>query len=72
MLDFRLTPEQLTLQQKAREFALKEVLPVAWYYDEKDDIPLPVIRKAYDAGIMNMDIPKAYGVRDWVWSRPPS
>jgi acyl-CoA dehydrogenase len=61
MLDFRLTPEQLALQQKAREFALKEVLPVAWYYDEKDDIPLPVIRKAYDAGIMNLDIPKDYG-----------
>jgi acyl-CoA dehydrogenase len=39
MLDFTLTPEQLALQQKARKFALKEVLPVAWYYDEKDDIP---------------------------------
>ena len=61
MLDFTLTAEQLALQQKAREFALKEVLPVAWYYDEKDDIPLPVIRKAYDAGIMNLDIPKVYG-----------
>ena len=61
MLDFTLTPEQIQLQQKAREFAIKEVLPVAWYYDEKDEIPMPVVRKAFDAGIMNVDIPKAYG-----------
>jgi acyl-CoA dehydrogenase len=61
MLDFTLTPEQLALQQKARKFALEEVLPVAWYYDEKDDIPLPVLRKAFDAGIMNIDVPKDYG-----------
>ncbi|MGA6926540.1 MAG: acyl-CoA dehydrogenase family protein, partial [Desulfosarcina sp.] len=61
MLDFTLTPEQLSLQQKAREFALKEILPVAWYYDEKDETPLAVIRKAFDAGIMNAVIPQAYG-----------
>ena len=61
MLDFTLTPEQLALKEKARNFALKEILPVAWYYDEKDDIPLPVLQKAYDIGIMNSDIPQAYG-----------
>jgi acyl-CoA dehydrogenase len=61
MLDFTLTPQQLQLQEKARRFALEEVLPVAWYYDEKDQTPLPVIRKAFEAGIMNTDIPKTYG-----------
>lgn len=61
MLDFTLTPEQIKLQQKARKFALDEVLPVAWYYDRKDEIPMPVLKKAFDAGIMNNDIPKAYG-----------
>ena len=61
MLDFTLTPEQLALKEKARNFALKEILPVAWCYDEKDDIPLPVLQKAYDIGIMNSDIPQAYG-----------
>ena len=29
MLDFALTPGQIALQQKASEFALKEVLPMA-------------------------------------------
>ena len=61
MLEFTLSPEQIALQQKARAFALKEILPVAWYYDAADDMPLTVLRKAYDAGIMNIDIPKKYG-----------
>ncbi|MGB3211055.1 MAG: acyl-CoA dehydrogenase family protein [Desulforhopalus sp.] len=61
MLNFRLTATQLALQQKARKFALEEVLPVAWYYDEKDELPLTVIRKAFDAGILGSDIPKEFG-----------
>ncbi len=61
MLDFTLTEEQLDLRQKAREFAVKEILPVAWHYDQRDRTPLQVIRKAYDAGMMNTNIPKAYG-----------
>jgi acyl-CoA dehydrogenase len=61
MLNFNLTPDQLKLQQKAREFALNEVLPVAWYYDEVDETPLDVLKKAHTAGIMNGDIPKQYG-----------
>ncbi len=61
MLEFTLSPEQIELQQKARTFALTEILPVAWYYDEADEMPLSVLRKAYDAGIMNIDIPKSYG-----------
>jgi acyl-CoA dehydrogenase len=36
LLDFSLTPEQIQLQEKARRFAIEEVLPVAWYYDKID------------------------------------
>ncbi len=61
MLNFHLSPEQLALQKKAREFALKEILPVAWYYDEKDETPIPVLKKAYEAGLMNGAVPKEYG-----------
>ncbi|OHD65915.1 MAG: acyl-CoA dehydrogenase [Spirochaetes bacterium RBG_13_51_14] len=61
MLDFTLSPEQLELQKKAREFAVNEVLPVAWHFDERDEIPLSIIQKAFDAGIINADIPKKYG-----------
>ncbi len=61
MLDFNLTLEQQDLQQKARTFALQEVLPVAWYYDEKDELPMEVLRKAFDAGMIGCVIPKEFG-----------
>ena len=61
MLNFNLTEEQQKLQQKARSFALKEVLPVAWYYDEQDELPMEVLRKAFDAGMIGSDIPKEFG-----------
>ncbi|MDY6903516.1 MAG: acyl-CoA dehydrogenase family protein [Thermodesulfobacteriota bacterium] len=61
MIDFTLTDEQQALQQKARDFAIKEVLPVSFYYDEHDDIPLDVLKKAYEAGLVNMSVPKEYG-----------
>ena len=61
MLNFNLTDEQLKIQQRSREFALKELLPLAWYYDEKNETPLFVLKKAFEAGMMNTDIPKKYG-----------
>ena len=61
MLDFNLTPQQLELQRKAREFAINEVLPVAWHYDERDETPLFLLKKAFEAGLMNTDIPTKYG-----------
>jgi acyl-CoA dehydrogenase len=65
MLNFQLSPKQLELQKKAREFALKEILPVAWHYDEIDETPLPVLKKAYESGLMNGGIPKEYGGEGW-------
>jgi len=65
MLDFTLTAEQLELQQKAREFAGKEILPIAWYYDEIDETPLPLLKKAYEAELINGDIPEQYGGKGW-------
>ena len=61
MLDFTLTSEQKALQEKARRFAIEEILPVAWYYDDIDQTPLPVIEKAFKTGLMNIDMPAAFG-----------
>jgi acyl-CoA dehydrogenase len=63
MLNFNLTPAQLELQSRAREFALKEVLPVSWQYDEKDEVPLFLLEKAFETGLINGDIPEQYGGR---------
>jgi len=61
MLGFQLTEQQLELQQKARQFALEHVLPVAAYYDEIDEVPVKVLRAAYEAGLFGGDIPKKFG-----------
>ena len=60
-MDFLLTEEQKALQKKAREFAISEVLPVARKYDESEEFPLPVIKKAWEQGLLNLGIPKEYG-----------
>ena len=60
-MDFILSEEQKALQKKAREFAIREVLPVARKYDESEEFPLPVIKKAWEEGLLNLGIPKEYG-----------
>jgi len=60
-MDFKLTDEQIALQKKAREFAIREVLPVARKYDESEEFPLPVIKKAWEEKLLNLGIPKKYG-----------
>ncbi|MFX1502794.1 MAG: acyl-CoA dehydrogenase family protein, partial [Promethearchaeota archaeon] len=60
-MDFMLNDEQKALQKRAREFAINEVLPVAGEYDESEEFPLPVIKKAWEQGLLNLGIPKEYG-----------
>ena len=61
MLQFELSPQQKELQAKVRDFAIREILPAVWHYEEKDEIPLFLLQKAFDAGFMNSDIPVKYG-----------
>jgi acyl-CoA dehydrogenase len=61
MIAFELSLRQKELQAKVREFAIREILPAVWYYDEKNEFPLFLLQKAFDAGLMNGDIPEKYG-----------
>lgn len=61
MLNFNLTKAQLGLQKKARTFAIKTVLPEAWYYDEKDETPVHILKEAFEQGLSHGDIPVQYG-----------
>ncbi|PKN17423.1 MAG: acyl-CoA dehydrogenase [Deltaproteobacteria bacterium HGW-Deltaproteobacteria-6] len=61
MMQFELSSGQKELQSKIREFAVTEILPAVWHYDEKDEIPLFLLQKAFTAGFMNTDIPVKYG-----------
>lgn len=61
MIDFQLTEEQTALREKARQFAVDVVLPVAKRYDQSGEFPRDVLEKAFKAGLMNLRIPKAFG-----------
>ena len=55
-MDFSLTEEQLELKKWAHEFAEKEIRPVAAEYDESEEFPWPVVKKAAEAGLYSIDI----------------
>jgi len=66
MIDFNLSEEQRALQELARDFAQKEIAPVALQYDKEPAFPGEIIKKAHAAGLMNLTCPKEYagqGVR---------
>ena len=60
-ISFGLTDEQRMLQTLARDFSRAEVAPVAEHYDRTAEFPLPVIQKARQAGLINVNIPMEYG-----------
>lgn len=60
-MDFNLTEEQEAIRQTARDFAEKEIRPVAAEYDRKEEFPWPIVRKLAELGFMGMIIPEEYG-----------
>jgi acyl-CoA dehydrogenase len=61
MIDFSLTDEQKRLVEQTREFAAKEIKPVALEYDREGTYPEGVLKKAHELGLMYTNIPQAYG-----------
>src|ERR671918_1661009 len=60
-ISFALTPEQRELRALAREFADKEIRPMAAEYDEHQTHPADLIEKAHELGLMNVHIPEDVG-----------
>ncbi|RME61832.1 MAG: acyl-CoA dehydrogenase [Candidatus Dadabacteria bacterium] len=60
-MDFSLTLEQEAVRDSARRFAKKEILPFASEWDEKGEFPLELIKKAHQAGLLNIIQPAEYG-----------
>jgi acyl-CoA dehydrogenase len=61
MIGFALTEDQVAAQKWAREFAEKEIRPVAPHYDETEEFPWPVVSKAADIGLYGMDFYRMIG-----------
>ncbi|NXP42497.1 ACADM protein, partial [Leiothrix lutea] len=67
---FELTDEQKEFQATARKFALEEIIPVAAQYDRTGEYPVPLIKRAWELGLMNSHIPESCGELGSVQSRP--
>src|SRR3989338_5925562 len=75
MIDFDLTDEQKALQKMARDFAEKEIRPIAEKLDRSEnllkDFPWDMVKKASRLGLRTIGLPKEYGgpefdLRTWL------
>ncbi|MCS7071796.1 MAG: acyl-CoA dehydrogenase family protein, partial [Anaerolinea sp.] len=56
-----ITEEHLSLQKAVREFARKEIAPIAAEYDESGEFPLETVKKMGAMGLMGIEVPERYG-----------
>jgi acyl-CoA dehydrogenase len=61
MPDFSLTAEQESIRDLARKFARSEMAPHAAECDKTARFPEEIYRRAYELGLMNLNIPAEYG-----------
>src|SRR2546427_11821980 len=55
-MDIVISEEQRELQKWAPEFAEKKIRPVATEYDETEEFPWPVVKKAAEVGLYGFDL----------------
>jgi acyl-CoA dehydrogenase len=60
-MDFSLTPDQIEIRDLAMKFARLEMMPKAQEFDEKATMPLEILTKAWELGLINTCIPTEYG-----------
>lgn len=60
-MDFSFTEEQLMIQEAARDFAQREIAPVAAEFDISGKFPEETLRKAGELGFMGVEVPEEYG-----------
>lgn len=60
-MDFELNEDQKAVQRMVREFAEREISPVAGKLDEREEFPAQIVRKLSELGLMGILFPKEYG-----------
>ncbi|HEY6023492.1 MAG TPA: 3-sulfinopropanoyl-CoA desulfinase [Pseudolabrys sp.] len=63
-MDLMLSPDELALQARARDFADRVVRPRAGQIDREEQYPWDIVKALADAGFVGMTMPKAYGGQD--------
>jgi acyl-CoA dehydrogenase len=54
-MDFQLSEDHLSIQKWVHQFAEDEIRPVASEYDETEQFPWPVLKKAADVGLYGLE-----------------
>src|SRR5690606_34610512 len=57
----QLTEEHESLRRAVREFAQREIVPIAAEYDETGEFPLETVKKLGELGVMGIEVPEEYG-----------
>ncbi len=60
-MDFRLTEEQQMIRDAARDFAQREIVPIAAEFDASGEFPVQTIRMMGEMGLMGIEVPEEYG-----------
>ncbi len=61
MISFEMTDEQRQMQEVARKFTRNQIIPAAAELDEKAEMPMDIIKGAFDFGLWNLNLPEQYG-----------
>jgi len=56
-----ITEEHEALRKAVRDFARKEIAPIAAEYDESGEFPLETVRQMGAMGLMGIEVPEEYG-----------
>ncbi|UCH88261.1 MAG: acyl-CoA dehydrogenase [Thermoplasmata archaeon] len=60
-MDFKLSEQHNLLRKTVREFAEKEIRPIARQYDESQEFPWDTVKKMAAMGLMGIIFPQEYG-----------
>jgi len=60
-MNFDLTDEQKLIRETVREFAEREIKPVARELDEKGEFSYELTKRMGDLGLFGMTLPEKYG-----------
>ena len=60
-MDFSLGNEQIALQEAIRDFAQKEIRPLAAEMDQTDEFPMHLWTRLGDMGLLGIGVSETYG-----------
>lgn len=60
-MSLTLTEEHEAMRQAVRDFARKEIIPIAAEFDESGEFPHETIKKMSQMGLMGIEVPEEYG-----------